>query len=166
MREDKILPFYIADSELGFGAFANREIRKGEHIYTFTGEPVTYEESLNLGAEECYALQIGARNYIQLEAPGKFINHSCEPNAGLMAGFELMAIRDIHFNEQIVYDYSTTMLERHWEMRCKCGSFSCRHIIRDFDLLPETLQKEYIQLRIVQPFILQALQPKPHQIKG
>ncbi len=150
-------PLYIADSMLGFGAFASIAIRKGEVIHQFTGSPISYEEAVNLGKDESYCLQTGPCEYIMLNMPEKFINHSCDPNCGLNADRELIALRDIRKDEQLFFDYSTTMLERHWEMACDCKSRNCRHIIRDFDLLPSALQAHYIKLGVVQSFILEMM---------
>ena len=60
-------------------------------------------------------------------------------------------------DNEIVFDYSTTMLERHWELDCGCKSQHCRLRIRDFDLIPATLQRHYLSLGIVQSFIVSAL---------
>ena len=62
--------------------------------------------------------------------------------------------------EELFWDYSTSMLERHWTMICNCGNQNCRKIITDFDLLPNALQGEYIKMNIVLPFILNELQYK------
>jgi hypothetical protein len=45
-------------------------------------------------------------------------------------------------------------MERHWQMQCNCGAATCRKIIKDFDLLPVSLQQEYIHMNIVLPFVL------------
>lgn len=164
--QDHITPFYITDSPIGFGAFALRDIRKGEHICTFTGAPLTYEQTIEMGKDESFCLQVSEKNYIFLDAPCKYINHSCEPNCGIFAGSTLVAIRDIPANRQITYDYSTTMMEKHWEMDCKCGARHCRGTIRDFDLLPLSLQTSYIRQGIVQPFIVGMLARTPHHTKG
>jgi hypothetical protein len=101
-------------------------------------------------------LQIGPDLYINPESPGKFINHSCDPNCGLV-NLMLTAIRDIKQGEELSYDYSTTMLERHWVMNCACGYDACRKVIEDFDMLPRERQKYYMNLGVVQPFIVEFL---------
>jgi hypothetical protein len=157
ITQDPETPLYINDSPFGFGAFATRGIKKGEYIYTFEGIPVSFEQSVAFGKDECYSLQIGKREYIHLDAPGKYINHSCDPNCGVTPELELIALKNIEPGEQLFFDYSTTMLERHWTMPCKCGSYNCRGIIKDFDFLPGALQQHYIKLGVVQTFILECL---------
>ena len=56
-------------------------------------------------------------------------------------------------DEEIFYDYSTTMDEDSWTLQCKCGSQNCRKIVKDFKFLPQELQKKYLELNIVQNFI-------------
>jgi uncharacterized protein len=155
---------YIADSRLGFGVFALRPIKAGETVMTLTGTPITYEQSVAMGKEESFSLQTGKKEYIHLDVPGRFINHSCEPNCGLRPNLELIALKDIKKDEQIFYDYSTTMLERHWVMRCDCRSSKCRYVVQDFDLLPNDIQNHYLKQGVVQQFILDLLQiPKPRK---
>ena len=60
--------------------------------------------------------------------------------------------------EEIRFDYSTTMLERAWELNCACGSPRCRGLIQDFDLLPIALQTFYLRLGIVQNFIVNEIE--------
>jgi hypothetical protein len=43
-------------------------------------------------------------------------------------------------------------------MKCNCGAFTCRQIIRDFYWLPEEVQQRYLRLDIVQSFIVRHLQ--------
>ncbi len=45
------------------------------------------------------------------------------------------------------------MMENHRTMKCKCGSKDCR----GFHLLPETVKKRYLKLRIVQEFIVRGI---------
>jgi len=147
----------IGDSLLGKAVFASRDIKGGEEIYRFSGPSVTFRESVASGPNECYSLQVDRDLYINPESPGKYINHSCDPNSGLRE-LVLVALRDIKEGEELSYDYSTTMLERHWVMDCRCGSPLCRHVIEDFDKIPEARQKYYLNLGVVQPFIVEFLE--------
>lgn len=69
----------------------------------------------------------------------------------------LVALRPIRRAEEIRFDYSTTMLERHETMDCRCGASSCRKVVGDFDELPLALQREYRNRGIVQGYICQAI---------
>jgi hypothetical protein len=52
------------------------------------------------------------------------------------------------------------MLERHWTMKCSCGSKNCLKLITDFDFLPMELQEEYLNRNLVLPFIIDELRYK------
>ncbi len=144
---------YVDFGELGFSVRARREIHKGERILTFHGPVLSFEETVANGPEECMALQFEKGQYIDTQPPGRFVNHSCEPNAGIRGSFDLIALEDIPRDREIRFDYSTTMDEDHYTMPCKCGKPSCRGLVTDFKLLPMALQKKYLDLGVVPEFI-------------
>lgn len=146
---------YVAACSLGLGIFAARNFQAGDLLFQFTGPVIPAMEAHARGDRECFPLQIGPTSYVDLEAPGGFANHSCTPNAGIRDSLEVHALRAIRYGEEIRYDYSTTMSERRWTMRCLCGTASCRGIIGDFHDLPTDLQERYLELGIVQPFIVE-----------
>jgi SET domain-containing protein len=144
---------YISECELGFCVRAKRDLRKGEIIYTFQGPEISFEETLTRGETECMSLQFDFNRYIDTVAPGMYINHSCEPNTGIINDFDLMTIEQIPNHTEIRFDYSTTMDENHYQMECKCGRPSCRKIVTDFKLLPSYVKEQYLKLNIVMSFI-------------
>ena len=148
----------IKDAKHGKGIFAQKTILKGTTIIKIQGEKLNFSDSLELGDKESYCLQIGMDDYIIPDEPFIYSNHSCDPNAGLNHNLELVALRRIEPGEEICWDYSTSMLERHWTMQCHCGSPFCRHVITDFDLLPKHTQQFYLHLRIVLPYIVSYLE--------
>ena len=148
----------VHDSKFGKGIFATENISKGSPIMAIHGERLNFSDSLELGDWESYCLQVGIDSYIIAEPPFRFSNHSCDPNAGINSKLELFALRSIGKSEEIVWDYSSSMLERHWTMRCHCGSLTCRRLVTDFDFLPKQTQERYIELGIVLPFILDYLE--------
>jgi uncharacterized protein len=149
--------FKITEDRLGKKIVINKELAEGEIICRFTGKPIDYQKTLNLGDKESFALQVEKDVYLYLEEPYRYFNHSCEPNCGLNEKLDLIAIQNIAKNDELCYDYSTTMLEHHWNMQCECRRESCRNIIGDFDKIPKEIQQKYIRLNIVQPFILKQL---------
>jgi hypothetical protein len=126
----------------------------GEPILVFRGKPIDFAGTLAKGERECDALQIGPDLYLDLEDPGRLVNHSCEPNAGVRDGVVLVALRDLAPGEEILFDYSTTMAEDHWTLDCLCGSPRCRHTIRDFHYLTADEKMTLIRQEIVPGFIL------------
>lgn len=153
----------IDTSKHGRGIFATRDITIHEEFYQYTGTPIDYPTCQAMGADECYPIQINDVSkpdaYLLSDAPGCYINHKCNtPNAGLNGKSRLVALRDIKKEEEVCFDYSTSMLERSWTMLCACGEVNCRGLIEDFDKLPTERQQAYIHLGVVQPFILEWLE--------
>ncbi len=152
-------PIFIADCELGRGLFAAQAFATNESILRFTGPLIGLAEAIAKGDTEGNPLQVGSADYIDLEAPGVFGNHSCEPNAGIRNDVVLVALRPIAVGEEIRYDYSTTMWEEDvpggWSMPCRCGSALCRGIVANFPTLPVELRARYLALGIVQRFIVE-----------
>lgn len=136
---------------------ATELIVAGTEIILFTGKPITFKKTLELGDKESFALQIEKDLYIYLDKPARYFNHSCEPNCGLKPDLKLVSLVDINKNEELRWDYSTTMLEHNWTMKCECGKPTCRKVVGDFDKLPKALQQNYISLGIVQEFIVRML---------
>lgn len=143
----------IGPCALGQGLFARQHFRPAETILDLTGPAVPAdrarhsEQSFNL-------LQVGPHTYLELEEPGVFINHSCEPNVGVVDDTVLIALRDIAPGEEIRFDYSTTMSEQFETMQCRCGTASCRGVVGDFHDLSAAVKDRYLAARLVQVFIV------------
>ncbi|MBI1973640.1 SET domain-containing protein [Candidatus Micrarchaeota archaeon] len=147
-------PYFTEDPwGKGLGVFALEKIKKGDDILLFTGPDIDFFHAVGKGLREGDPVQIKHDRYLDLFAPGVFVNHSCTPNAGIKDDFQLVALRDIPAGKEIFYDYSTTLDEQLWTMRCRCGEPSCRNRVEDFHLLPDEIRNRYLDLGIVQRFI-------------
>jgi uncharacterized protein len=155
MPIEKPLAIVAAASKHGLGIFATRDIVSQEEFYQYSGRIISFEETLQLGPLEGHAIQVSATKYLYADEPGRLINHSCAPNVGLNEKMRLIALRNIKKGEEIFFDYSTSMMERWWEMPCACGTAICRGVIQDFDLIPIEIQQTYIGHGIVPSFILE-----------
>jgi hypothetical protein len=144
---------YVSIGRLGYCLLAKRPLRKGELILTFTGDIISFEETTIRGELECMSLQFDLDKYIDTEPPGRFANHSCEPNVGITNRLDMIAIADIDTDEELLFDYSTTMDEDHYQMECKCGKPNCRKVVTDFKFLPKDIREKYLDLNIVSDFI-------------
>jgi hypothetical protein len=152
MKHDELLE--VRQSKFGKGIFAKKFIGAGTIICKVPSEPtLDFLNTKAMGEIESHALQVDVDLYTICQPPFLYSNHSCNPNCALNANFEFFALRNINADEEMFWDYSTSMLERSWTMACKCGEKNCRKIITDFDLLPHALQQKYLQLKIVLPFI-------------
>jgi uncharacterized protein len=153
----------VRNSKHGKGLFTKENILKGMCLCKVSDmeEQMDFASTLSLQEKESHALQIDIDRYSWCAFPFLYCNHSCKPNCGINDKYELIALQNIRANEELTWDYSTSMLERHWIMHCNCGEKDCRKIISDFDLLPEKIQSQYLQKNIVFPFIVQYLRHKP-----
>lgn len=144
----------IKDSKFGKGLFSKKNIPAGTILCTIPfDEELDLAGTVTLKEKESHALQVDYDRYILCVPPFLYSNHSCNPNCGVNSNFEVFALKDVRKGEELFWDYSTSMLERHWTMKCGCGEHNCRKIVTDFDLLPISLQTKYLDLNIVFPFI-------------
>lgn len=143
----------------GKAVFAIDSLKPGEHVIEFSGA-ITDRKDLPYPYEACEDrfLQIGPNTY--MGASGSFddyINHSCDPNCGLKFEGEriwVTAIRAIAKNEEITFDYSTSMDEDEWELDCNCKTPGCRGSVGDFKNLPKAVQDKYIALGVIPEYLL------------
>lgn len=150
--------YLIRNTKKGRGLFANKTIKKGSVILKVKGNAIPFSETLKLKDKESFCLQIDINTYLKPQYPFYLINHSCSPNCGIDSNLELFAMESIRPGEELCWDYSTSMLERSWSIKCICGTKECRRRITDFDILPPAVQKAYISSNIVLPFILRYLE--------
>lgn len=147
----------LKNSKCGIGVFASKDFKKDECIIHFKGK-IFDDDEIEYGSyEEKYCIQIGKRTFIGPSGElDDFINHSCNPNAGIKLtsnGLILIAIRKIKTGEEITWDYSTWTSESYWQMNCKCNSRNCRIRIGNFYTLPKNLREKYARLRVVGNFV-------------
>ena len=145
----------IGQSALGAGLFAAQALQPGQAILLLSGAVLSRDEIVALGSERSYAIQIGPDEYLDTMPPGRYANHSCNPNAGIKNDRVLMALRPVAAGEEIRFDYSTAMGRGHWTTECRCGEPSCRGVILDFHHLPPITQNRYLPLGIVERFIVE-----------
>jgi SET domain-containing protein len=148
----------IAESKFGRGVFAVKSFLVGEPILEVTGARIDVslldKQSWASFMERAEPVQVDSFEYIEPELPGRLVNHSCDPNAGLRPDLVLIAIKPIMPGDEIFFDYSTTMDEDYWTMDCLCGVASCRKVIEDFRKLPADTQRKYCEANVVQEFIM------------
>lgn len=147
--------FIIKKNRKGHGVYADRGCKIGEKIAVITGKKATprniYYHLKDFQKASTNPLQIGNGLYLEVDKPYLYINHSCNPNAGIMEESMLFAIKNIKRGDEITFDYSTTIDE---SFECKCGSKNCRGTIVDFFGLPKKLQEYYANRKALPDFIL------------
>lgn len=151
----------VAPCDIGKGVFAESLLPKGEVILFITGRILNRTENDRIYLDGENSVQIDSDRYIDPTFPSVYLNHSCDPNAGIDSDLRLIALRDIAPDEEIRFDYSTSMLERGWTMKCLCGAPTCRGVVDDFDRLPKNIRNYYMSRYVVQDFIVKELMESP-----
>ncbi|MDW7975111.1 MAG: S-adenosylmethionine decarboxylase [Leptospiraceae bacterium] len=130
------------------GLFSNSYIKKGTTIGVLTGRFYSQQEVQNLSKEEQSFLipideeiLIGPESFYEIPALF-YINHSCEPNAGIDGDLTIVALRDILPDEEITIDYATIFLNEQ-SFVCECKSPTCRKVIHGTDIFLPEIQKKY-----------------------
>jgi hypothetical protein len=136
-----------AAGEKGFGVFAASSIRRHQFITPCVGRVVT---SANLPRDHS-ALQVGTDLWIASpgDALDDWINHSCEPNIGFVTGQPVFfALRNIEMGEELAWDYSSSLTEPGWRLRCRCQSSRCRRVVKSFVELAEEDQSRLLPVSL------------------
>jgi|SRR3989344_4814610 len=133
----------------GRGIIAQRTIHKGEILVAEQGPIINkkvldkitsltgYETNLCVGFNK-YSIHAPLHKNYQ----GGYINHSCNPNAGLADKTTWIAIKKIKKGEEICCDYGTFETYPGWLMSCKCNSKNCRKMITSEDYKLPNLRKK------------------------
>ena len=150
----------IKDGKFGKSVYASKTFKKGQKIFDFSG-PILLRSELpeNITTpEDDRFIQVGKDLFIGPSGEiDDLVNHSCEPNAAVMIKDKratLFSTKDIQAGDEITYDYSLHMNNEQWTMKCKCGSRKCRHIIREYKYLPQSLKDYYLKLGFVPDYNL------------
>lgn len=124
---------FVQLTHKGVGLFAGRSFKRGEilwliddfdvkiplHVYTELGKQL--RDKLDI-----YTYMDFNHRVIVPWDDGKYVNHSCEPNATGLLQFDnlTIALRDIEKGEEIVENYNSYFA--HFEtFDCACGTFHC-----------------------------------------
>ena len=132
----------------GRGLFATHSIGEGDVVAIGGGRIVSDDEFTAIIQERdggYSALSIGEDlNLLQDDDdPGRFGNHSCDPNLWLADEVTLIARRTIVAGEELTTDYATMTGFANWSMDCSCASELCRGTITGVDWKLRALQTRY-----------------------
>jgi len=133
----------------GLSLFANQNFKKGNRIRPVIGKLV----DASMATDE--AVQFNATKFIDTKylVPEDFINHSCSPNTKLdIVSRWFVAIKDIHKNDEITFNYLTTEWDMGEGFECLCGSKNCLKNIKGFKYLS---REQRLSLKsFLSPFLL------------
>jgi hypothetical protein len=130
--------------KFGDGVFAQKPLTKGEVIAEFDG-PIYGDDTVWTDETADHSVQFDQNQWRDSDGIARCLNHSCEPNCGIRGLFSIVAMRDIAAGEELVWDYDMTEDAEpgDWDMKCRCGTPSCRGTIGAYRNLPLPLQKRY-----------------------
>jgi len=120
----------------GHGVFAVAPVPRGALLIVFGGSVLDDQALARLDRDQIrLVLQIDEHHYLWSahEGPADWVNHSCEPNAGLQGPVCLVARRRIRPGEQVTYDYCMSDGSDYDEFPCRCGSARCRGVVSGAD---------------------------------
>ncbi len=127
----------------GKSIFTNKTFRKREFIFLIAG-PIVNKGTI-------YTIPIGSGIYVDpvpVDNLGKYLYHSCEPNAGIKQRTMVVAFKNIKKDEEIAIDYAMIVNKYGDEITkegliCKCGSKNCRGELGCWSKLPKKLKEKY-----------------------
>jgi cyanophycin synthetase len=131
----------VRESRLGVGVYAARPLRAGEVVLEAWG-PTTADRSK-------YTIQVDHDLHLIPPEPLRFLNHSCEPNCGLLIRsgvdeIELHTLRPLDEGEELTLDYETFEVEfQELTGPCLCHRPSCRGTLSGYRDLPRPLREAY-----------------------
>lgn len=144
----------------GKTVFARDVIEAGELIGVWSGRIVMGNELAGIPEEiKHHVVQVGEDQYLAYGTPNDapdFINHSCEPNAGMDSEVTIVALRHIFPGEEVSIDYAMCDGSAYDEFDCMCGSRLCRGRVSGEDWHKPALWKRYA--KHFSPYLLRRIQ--------
>ena len=114
----------------GRGSYARVEIAPGEVVVAFGGKVVAGDVFAALPAQRrSLSIQVADDLYLvgaEVAEPHDMVNHSCDPNCGILGSIMLVAMRPIAAGEELHYDYAMSDGSPYDEFDCSCGAAECR----------------------------------------
>jgi hypothetical protein len=131
----------------GGGVFAHTGVQAGELLVVWGGDVITGQQLTGLSTQaRQHTIQIEENLYLtptRAPEPADYVNHSCDPNAGLSGQIGLVALRDIAPGEEICLDYAMCDGSPYDEFDCACHTPYCRGRITGNDWQRPELQERY-----------------------
>jgi hypothetical protein len=131
----------------GLGIFTTAPVAAGTTVCGFGGNVVEREEFDLLDDDlQTHSIQIDDRLYlvsVPPYAPADFINHSCEPNCGIVGTSLVVTMRDVEAGEELCFDYAMSDTNDYDEFVCACDVPSCRGLVTGGDWKLIELQQRY-----------------------
>ena len=124
----------VRSGRLGQGIYATTALEPGQVILRGWGHRVPHRTR--------HSFQVGMDTHVVINSPVELINHSCEPNCGVLVRpeverLEIHALRRIEPGEELTTDYASFEYEiLFMPGPCLCGAPSCRGKVVGYKGLP------------------------------
>lgn len=127
----------------GRGLFATAPIPQDTDVSRLGGHVNSTAELYELHGVE--GVRIDEDSYLVLSAGNRnrFGNHSCEPTLWWTDEYTLSTRRDIAAGEELTHDYSTSIADPQFVLRCHCESYRCRQMVTGDDWRIPQLRRAY-----------------------
>jgi len=132
----------VREGRLGLSVYATRPIDADGLILVATPRP-------SPAGRTQHSMQVDHDVHAILGRPVELINHSCDPNCGILlrrdgGTAEVRAMRPIDKGEELSLDYASFEDDiRHMPGPCLCGSWRCRGKITGYPDLPADRREAY-----------------------
>ena len=130
----------------GRGAFALRDIKKGERLIEYLGERISHAvadaryDDESMKSHHTFLFSVTRQTVIDASVGGndaRFINHSCDPNCeAVIVGSRVFidAVKPVRAGKELAYDYGyerdgSETAEDEARYACRCGVKKCRGTI-------------------------------------
>ena len=131
----------------GKGLYSVDAVHAGETVVGFGGFVISRRHLDALPAKRAiHSIQIDENLFLvgpERAEPGDMVNHSCDPNCGLVGNVLVVAMRDIARGEEITFDYAMCDSQDYDEFVCECGALGCREKVTGNDWTIPELQERY-----------------------
>ena len=133
----------------GRGLFARKAIRKGEIVSVRGGHILSRPMARRRRKPPGYWGYPIADGFVlapltkrEVRSVMMFLNHSCEPNVGILGQIVFVAMRAIRAGEELTIDYAMFGGDAR-PMRCGCAAANCRGVITASDWRRKDLRRKY-----------------------
>jgi uncharacterized protein len=133
--------FEVRDGRFGKGIYATEVIDVGQVVQTGRGQFVP--------ARTRHSIQVDHDAHVVINSPIELINHSCEPNCGLLvrrgsSTLEIHALTRIEPGQELTSDYCSFELEiLFMPDPCGCGAPTCRGRVTGYNDLSDEQKAAY-----------------------
>ena len=137
-------------NNLGYGIYATKQYNPNDIVFQIRAVEKTPKR-------DSHSVQLDWNVHAIIDLPGRFINHSCDANCGILqqqqqlddsndcddVAYNIIALKSIRQGEELFVDYETFEYEISAFEECICGVPSCRKVLGGFQKHGKELREKY-----------------------